>query len=206
MIDRNLSCLLLLFGLLGCDESVEHAEAEPPKMEELAKAFSARDPLKEARERISEERFQVYSAMGAAHYYPGIDILVGYYISWHYSSTMLDETSDAIESEEHEAYIEAASQFASAFNREMVSGMRDRGLIPRTSEIELVAEGWSAGDGFFETTPKLIDSISELSGGDRYWPIVIKYPSSEQKAVDELSSGLAAAGFSNVLLDPKNEG
>jgi hypothetical protein len=58
--------------------------------------------------------------MGFALYYPGIDQRLGARLAKQYDSKTLKGTSDAIENDVHKAYLVAAGNYASAYNRETI--------------------------------------------------------------------------------------
>ncbi len=61
--------------------------------------------------------YKIYSAMGYAHYYPGLDHEVGRRIAKEHGETMIGGTTDALEGRSQANYIMAATRFASDYNK-----------------------------------------------------------------------------------------
>lgn len=89
----------------------------------LAKAaeYQRRDPFAEAQENFRKGDIYIFSAMGVGRYFPGIeDHRIAERIEKKYGVKCLGGTSDAVKSKAHLAYMEAATKFASAYNKQTV--------------------------------------------------------------------------------------
>lgn len=96
-----------------------------------AQRFVDRDPLAEAGEAFERRRRSIYSAMGYALYYPGLDYGLGRTLAAQYGSMTLPGFSDAAGDREHLAYMRFAEQYAAAYNRQMLRLLTDSGELKK---------------------------------------------------------------------------
>lgn len=95
-----------------------------------AEAFAARDAKAEARLDIAAGDFRVYGAMGMmGRYYPGLSQPEGRRIDRKFGCLLIPDTTDAVESEAHWEYIEAAVRHASDYNVELAKRLRATGKL-----------------------------------------------------------------------------
>lgn len=85
-----------------------------------ASVFSSRSSRAEADSNFKSGDYRIYSAMGFARYYPGIDPDDGRRIASKHGERMLEGTTDAIESRSQFRYIKASTDFASEYNKRKV--------------------------------------------------------------------------------------
>lgn len=81
------------------------------------KDYNNRNPIAEARRDFQVGDRGIYSALGYAKYYPGLDRSEAQTFPPHQEKP-IPKTSDAIESQAHRRYIEAATDFAERYNLE----------------------------------------------------------------------------------------
>lgn len=86
-----------------------------------AAEFSRRDPIAEASENFRNGEIYIFYAMGFGKYYPGLkDVRLAERLEKKYGARALGGTSDAVENEDHLAYIQAVTKFAAAYNLQTV--------------------------------------------------------------------------------------
>ena len=93
---------------------------EPAKMKERIAYYKAHDPIADATNNHQKGTVYVIGAMGVGSYYPGIDQTRGDQIAKAHSAKWLPDTSDAIESDLHQKYIDAATSYAKQYNQTTV--------------------------------------------------------------------------------------
>lgn len=94
-----------------------------------AQRFVDRDPLADAGEAFERRRRSIYSAMGYALYYPGLDYGLGRTLAARYGAMALPGFSDAVGGREHLAYMRFAEQYAAVYNRQMLRLLTDSGAL-----------------------------------------------------------------------------
>jgi hypothetical protein len=91
------------------------------KYDRLAADYRRRSPIAEAEKDFGAHDYKIYSAMGLGHYYPGLKPDVGQRIAKEYGEKMLSGTSDALVCRSQANYIDAATRFASDYNKRKAS-------------------------------------------------------------------------------------
>ena len=109
---------LLVALLLSCG-GISGCSAVPYKR--FAAEFRERSPEDEALDDFRSGDNRVYSMMGFAQYYPGLDYAKGREIDLRYGLRLIPHTSDVIENGAHGSYMGAARQFAPAYNQRKLS-------------------------------------------------------------------------------------
>jgi len=109
---RSLSILLFLLSFTACSTF---------KYTRLATEYSRRSPLAEAESDYGARDYEIYSAMGIGHYYPGLSHDQGKRIAAEHGEKMLPGTTDAPESRAQANYIGVATRFASTYNKRKAS-------------------------------------------------------------------------------------
>ena len=84
-----------------------------------AAEFQRRDAIHDAQTHFRQSDYAIYSAMGYALYWPGLDSETGLRLSRRFSSRHLAGTSDILGSSAHRRYMKIAETYASYYNREM---------------------------------------------------------------------------------------
>ena len=65
------------------------------------------DPIEQARIAFNKEKYQIYSAMGYARYYPGLDSKLGDSLDGQFSSIPIPGTSDIVGSKSDQIFQDA---------------------------------------------------------------------------------------------------
>ena len=81
--------------------------------------YLRRDPVADADADFGRHAVRVYAAMGIGRYYPGLSNEVGTELEERYGGRFLEGTSDVIGGGEQARYVEAATGYGRAYNREM---------------------------------------------------------------------------------------
>ena len=197
---RDFKALIALSMVLaGCERSGQHVESKASPMRSAANELSLRAPVAEAQEKIKRKDYQVYSAMGVGEYYPGIDQPIGKYVEGRYSSIMLEDTSDAIESDDHGVYVQAAERFASEFNREMISRMKELGLVPEPIEVHIGSDGFAIDGILYEGVDDVAKSIMKKTDDDTFRPIYVFDDDPKSDGAQKLFGRLVQSRYFNVL-------
>jgi hypothetical protein len=92
----------------------------PCEYDRLAKDYRQRSPVAEAISDFEAHDHKIFSAMGFARYYPGLDPEVGRRIAAEHGEKMLPGTTDALEFPSQAKYIKAATHFAAEYNKRKV--------------------------------------------------------------------------------------
>jgi len=90
-----------------------------------AVAYPQRSPNEEAQADYNNGDYRIYSAMGYARYYPGLDSSLGAQIAATHGERMIAGTTDAIEGSSHRRFIDAATDFAASYNKRKVALIRN---------------------------------------------------------------------------------
>lgn len=96
-----------------------------------AQKFVDHDPLADAGESFERKRRSIYSAMGYALYYPGLDYGLGRTLAARYGAISLPGFSDSVGGKEHMAYMRFAEQYAAAYNRQMLRLLNESGELKK---------------------------------------------------------------------------
>lgn len=98
--------------------------------DKAAQTYAARDPVAEARASFARKNYAIYSAMGYARYYPGLDQNLAQSIARQYGDTPIPGTTDAICSKAQANSIHSATSFAAVYNREIVRLLKPAAKLP----------------------------------------------------------------------------
>jgi len=82
-----------------------------------AAEYRQRSPQAEAETDYRNGDYRLYTAMGVGKYYPGLDADVGAEIGAEHGERMIPGTTDAIRGKAHARFIDAATDFAGAYNK-----------------------------------------------------------------------------------------
>ncbi len=91
--------------------------------------FRQTDPKAEVEKNFAKLNYRVFHAMGMGMYFPGIDFHDGLAVQFAYGSMRSDTGTDVIESEAQEVHMDAAREFASIYNRELLIRLRSSGAL-----------------------------------------------------------------------------
>ncbi len=108
---RATSILMTALLFVGCSTN---------EYDRMATDYRHRSPTAEAKSDFHSHDYKIYSAMGFARYYPGLDPGVGRRLAAEHGVKMLPGTTDALESRSQARYIETATHFAAEYNRKKV--------------------------------------------------------------------------------------
>lgn len=104
----KIRALVILLLIYGCANGGDEAD----KLRWLEKA----DPIKDAKEALSNNDNKLLAVAGYTVIIPGVDESMQMYYLDNYEYTVIDGTTDAVESDEHIRLIKLAYEYAKIFN------------------------------------------------------------------------------------------
>ena len=113
---RAILVIVSLVSCLSCSFSKSDRE-----FDRRTKEFQRRSPKSEAEVDFAAGDYRIYSAMGAGHYYPGIDPAVGRRIAATHGEKMIEGTTDALEGGSQSRFVSASTSFAAHYNQQKVA-------------------------------------------------------------------------------------